>query len=559
MTPEGFSYEPARNSSAPARVQPRRSDRRAPAFRRARLRHAARARSAKAGELGLLGVDIPEEYGGLGLDKSTSMLVAEAQARATARSAVTFGAHTGIGTLPIVYFGTPAQKQQYLPELATGEMIAAYALTEPGSGSDALGAKTHARVLSRGRQALHPERRSKQWITNAGFADVFIVFAKVDGEQVHRLHRRARHARASPSGAEEHKMGIRGSSTCPLILEDVRGAAENVLGEIGKGHKIAFNILNIGRFKLGAAAVGGAQDVAAQSRRRATRSERKPVRQADRRASGSSARSSRDMATRIYVGESMGYRTAGLIDAAPMRRRRDRTRRRASWQPSRSTPIEASHHEGVRLRDARLRRRRDAADPRRLRLHRGVPRRARLPRRAHQPHLRGHQRDQPPAHPRHALQARDEGRDAADGGGDAARRRAGERRQPESRRSSRASVAVPAGWPRSGALAEMAKRQFVFAAKWAATLGPALEERQEVLAALADCAIEVYAMDSVLGRTLEATDRADAARRALPLLLHGEPRARLRPRSHARSAPACRPDERRRSSSSSPGCTSRRQ
>src|SRR5687767_9597416 len=200
----------------------------------------------KAGEVGLLGHDVPEEYGGLGGDKTSSSLIFEAMSR-VGSFAVSFGAHVGIGTMPIVLFGTPAQRQKYLPKLATGELIAAYALTEPGSGSDALAAKTKA--------VLAPDGKSwrltgtKQFITNAGFADVFTVFAKVDGEKFTGFIVE----RGTPGltiGPEEHKLGIRGSSTCALFLEDCQVPAENVLGVIGQGHKIAFNILNIGRWKL---------------------------------------------------------------------------------------------------------------------------------------------------------------------------------------------------------------------------------------------------------------------------------------------------------------------
>ncbi|HYI01752.1 acyl-CoA dehydrogenase family protein, partial [Hyalangium sp.] len=207
----------------------------------------------RAGELGLLMIDIPEAYGGLGLDKTTSLLIAEAMSLMSSWS-VTFSAHTGIGTLPIVWFGNEAQKAKYLPKLATGEWVAAYALTEQGSGSDALGAKTKA-VLSP--DGLHYILNgSKLYITNAAFADVYVVFAKVDGDRFTGFIVE-RDTPGFTVGPEEHKMGIRGSSTCPLFFEDARVPVENVLGEIGRGHKIAFNILNYGRLKLGAAVLGG--------------------------------------------------------------------------------------------------------------------------------------------------------------------------------------------------------------------------------------------------------------------------------------------------------------
>src|SRR6185503_17616493 len=188
-----------------------------------------------------------------GLDKTTSLLLAESMSQQGSWS-VTFGAHVGIGTLPIVWFGNEAQKAKYLPKLATGEWVAAYALTEQGSGSDALGAKTKAVLSPDGKHYLLSG--SKLYITNAAFADVFVVFAKVDGERFTGFIVE-RDTPGFTVGPEEHKMGIRGSSTCPLFFEDARVPVENVLGEIGRGHRIAFNILNLGRLKLGAGVIGG--------------------------------------------------------------------------------------------------------------------------------------------------------------------------------------------------------------------------------------------------------------------------------------------------------------
>ncbi len=262
----------------------------------------------RAGELGLLMVDIPERYGGLGLRKTTSMLVSERGALCASFS-VSWGAHTGIGTLPLVYYGTEAQKQRYLPKLATGEWLAAYALTEPGSGSDALAAKTQAVLQPDGSYRL---TGTKQFITNAGFADLFTVFAKVDGESF-TAFLVERTAAGVSTGPEEHKLGIRGSSTRQLILEDASVGADAVLGEVGQGHKIAFNILNIGRFKLGAGAVGAAKDCLqvaldyAKERHQFGR----PI-----ASFGMIQRKLADMATRIYVADSMSYRTAGLMDDA---------------------------------------------------------------------------------------------------------------------------------------------------------------------------------------------------------------------------------------------------
>jgi alkylation response protein AidB-like acyl-CoA dehydrogenase len=263
----------------------------------------------RAGELGLLMVDIPEAYGGLGLRKTTSMLVSERGALCASFS-VSWGAHTGIGSLPIVYYGTEAQKERYLPKLATGEWLAAYALTEPQAGSDALAAKTRA-ILEPGGDTYRLTG-TKQFITNAGFADLFTVFAKVDGEKFTAFLVE----RTTPGlslGPEEHKLGIRGSSTRQLILEDAPVPADRVLGEIGRGHKIAFNILNIGRFKLGAGAGGAAKDCLrialgyARDRHQHGRSIA---------SFGMIQRKLADMATRIYVADSMSYRTAGLMDDA---------------------------------------------------------------------------------------------------------------------------------------------------------------------------------------------------------------------------------------------------
>ena len=263
----------------------------------------------RAGELGLLMVDIPEAYGGLGLRKTTSMLVSERGALCASFS-VSWGAHTGIGTLPIVYYGTEEQKQRYLPKLASGEWLAAYALTEPQAGSDALAARTRAVLDPDGR--TYKLTGTKQFITNAGFADLFTVFAKVDGEKFTAFLVE----RSTPGlslGPEEHKLGIRGSSTRQVILEDAPVPADRVLGEIGRGHKIAFNILNIGRFKLGAGAVGAAKDCL-----RIALAHARDRHQHGRAIAsfGMIQRKLADMATRIYVADSMSYRTAGLMDDA---------------------------------------------------------------------------------------------------------------------------------------------------------------------------------------------------------------------------------------------------
>src|SRR6202162_6124652 len=262
----------------------------------------------KAGDLGLSGVEIPEAYGGLEMDKVTAAVIADHIAQ-YAGFATTWGGHTGIGTLPIVYFGTEEQKKKYLPSLAAGEIVGAYALSEASSGSDALNCRARAQISSDGRHyVLNGE---KMWITNAGFADLFTVFAKIDGEKFTAFLVEKTFPGIS-IGGEEHKMGIRGSSTCPVILNDCKVPVENLLGEIGKGHIIAFNILNIGRFKLGAMCVGGAR-VSLES----------AVAYAKQRKAfgktigdfGLVREKIANMATLIYVGESLVYRTVGMMDA----------------------------------------------------------------------------------------------------------------------------------------------------------------------------------------------------------------------------------------------------
>lgn len=261
----------------------------------------------KAGELGLLGSDVPEAFGGLGLDKVSSTIINEVLAGASS-FALSVGAHVGIGTLPIVFFGTPAQKAKYLPDLATGAKIAAYCLTEPTSGSDALGAKTTARLTEDGQHYVL--NGSKLYITNAGFADIFIVYAKVDGQHFSAFIVE-RDTPGFTLGPEEKKMGIKGSSTRPLYFEDALVPVDNLLGEIGKGHLIAFNILNIGRFKLGAGCLGGAKESIAISAKYAnTRTQfGKPI-----SSFPLIGKKLAEMNVITYVLESMVYRTAGLID-----------------------------------------------------------------------------------------------------------------------------------------------------------------------------------------------------------------------------------------------------
>jgi alkylation response protein AidB-like acyl-CoA dehydrogenase len=269
----------------------------------------SRALVKKAGELGLSAVEIPEAYGGLEMDKVTAAVIADHIAK-YAGFATTWGAHSGIGLLPLVYFGTEEQKKKYLPRLAAGEIVGAYALSEASSGSDALNCRTRAQLTADGRHyVLNGE---KMWITNAGFADLFTVFAKVDGDKFSAFLVEKTFPGIS-IGGEEHKLGIRGSSTCPVILNDCQVPAENLLGEIGKGHVIAFNILNVGRFKLGAMCVGGGrvslENAIAYAKQR--KAFGKVI--AD---FGLVREKLANMATLLYVGESLVYRTVGMMDVA---------------------------------------------------------------------------------------------------------------------------------------------------------------------------------------------------------------------------------------------------
>ena len=261
----------------------------------------------KAAELGLIGANIPEEYGGLGLDQTSGALIGENIGR-SASFATTLGAESGIGLLPIVYFATDEAKKKYLPRIAAGELVTAYALTEAGAGSDAMAGKATAKLSADGKEYII--NGEKMWITNGGFADIFIVFAKVDGDKFSAFI--VERQPGLTSGAEEHKMGIKGSSTTALVLSDVRTSAENLLGEVGKGHKIAFNILNIGRFKLGAMCVGGMKLMVNESVRYANERQ-----QFGRSISSFGAIKAKlgEQAILTWVGESMIYRTLGMIEA----------------------------------------------------------------------------------------------------------------------------------------------------------------------------------------------------------------------------------------------------
>ncbi len=267
----------------------------------------ARSLLKRCGELGLLGVAVPEEYGGLDLDKASALAVGE-QIGTSESFATTFGGQANLTILPLVMFGTPAQKEKYLARLVSGEIVGAYALSESGSGSDALAAKTRAVKQPDGSWRLNGE---KMWISNGGFADVFIVFAKVDGEQFTAFIVERAFGGVS-SGNEEHKMGLHGSSTTPILLQDAPVPAENVLGEIGKGHKVALNTLNYGRFSLGTMCIGasGAAIREAASYAASRQQFGQPI-----ASFGAIKHKLGEMIARTYAIESLVFRTTGLIDA----------------------------------------------------------------------------------------------------------------------------------------------------------------------------------------------------------------------------------------------------
>jgi butyryl-CoA dehydrogenase len=263
----------------------------------------------KAGELGFTSVDIPEEYGGMGMDKTTSTLVTDHIA-VLASFSTAFGAHIGIATLPLVWYGTEEQKRRYLPKLASGEWVGSYGLSEASSGSDAMNIRTRATLSADG--GTYTLNGEKMWITNCGIASLYTVFAKIDGEKFSAFLVE-RDTPGLKVGAEERKLGIHGSSTCPLVLDGCKIPAGNLLGEAGKGHHIAFNVLNVGRFKLGVACVGGARHALANMIRYAK----------ERRAFGKAIaefgmiqRKISSSAARLYAAESMAYRTVGMIDAS---------------------------------------------------------------------------------------------------------------------------------------------------------------------------------------------------------------------------------------------------
>ncbi len=263
----------------------------------------------KAAELGFASVDIPEAYGGMGMDKTASTLITD-HLSVVASFSTAFGAHIGIATLPLLWYGTEEQKQRYLPKLASGEWLGAYGLSEASSGSDAMNIRARATLSPDG--GTYTLNGEKMWLTNCGIAGLYTVFAKIDGEKFSAFLIE-RNTPGLTVGAEEHKLGIRGSSTCPLVLQDCKVPAANLLGEPGKGHHIAFNVLNVGRFKLGVACVGGARHALAHTIKYAKQ----------RKAFGKSIaefgliqRKIAEGATRLYAAESMAYRIVGMIDAS---------------------------------------------------------------------------------------------------------------------------------------------------------------------------------------------------------------------------------------------------
>ncbi len=300
----------------------------------------------KAGELGFTAVDVPEEYGGMGMDKVSSTLLTD-HLSVLASFSTAFGSHIGIATLPLVWYGNEEQKQRYLPRLASGEWVGAYGLSEASSGSDAMHIRTRATLSDDG--SFYTLDGEKQWLTNGGIASLYTLFAKivdpVSGSEKFSAFLVERSTPGLSVGAEEHKMGIRGASTCPLVLDGCRIPAANLLGEAGKGHHIAFNVLDVGRFKLGVACVGGARQALGHLIRYAKQ----------RRAFGKSIaefgliqRKISLSATRLYAAESMAYRTVGMIDARlahPDAEQAHATRKTQSRtdapQPSPSTPSSA--------------------------------------------------------------------------------------------------------------------------------------------------------------------------------------------------------------------------
>jgi alkylation response protein AidB-like acyl-CoA dehydrogenase len=483
-----------------------------------------RALLREAGELGYLSLDIPEAFGGLAQDETTNVIVAEAMTVMGAWSVI-FGAQVGIGSLPIVYFGTEEQKRKYLPRIASGEWAAAYALSEPSSASDSLAARTRAVLSPDGKHWIL--NGTKQWISNAGFADVFIVFAKVDGDKFSAFIV----DRATPGftvGPEEHKMGIRGSSTCPLVFEDARVPKENLLGEIGKGHRIAFNILNIGRLKLGVTCVAGARNVIGLTVPYAK----------ERKAFGRPIADFgliRDkiarMVAQVYVGEAMSYRTTGLID-----------RRIAASSAERGTPrfdsdviaaVEEYNIEASILKVWGSEALFQAADEG-VQVHGGYGFVEEYP-------IERVFRDN---RVNRIFEGTNEINRLLVPGTLLKRAMKGqfpmlELAQTVSQALERDELPRPGSGPlaRERRVAELNKYLMAYATRVAVeSFGPELNERQEVLGALADIAIEAFAVDSAVARALQAKERSPVAEACVKLYTE---EAHERAFSRARRAVLC--------------------
>ena len=455
----------------------------------------ARRSVQRCGELGLLATDVPEAYGGLDLDKVSSVVVGEAVGRC-ASFATTFGAQTGLAITPILCFGTEEQKQKYLPRLVTGGDHRRLRAQRVGIGlrrarrarARARGSPTAASCSAARRcgspTAASPTSSSSSPRSTARHFTAFIVERGFPGVS---------------TGKEEHKLGLLGSSTTPLILQDAKVPAANLLGEIGKGHKIAFNTLNYGRLKLGAMCSGGARLAIEEAARYAAQRKQfgKPI-----ASFGAIKQKLGDMVARQYAVEAMLYRT-------------DRADRRRCSQAGHAPAADPGGARGVRhrgvdpqgreQRGARLHPRRERPDPRRQRLRPRLSGRAALPRRARQPHLRGHQRDQPAAHPGHAGAPRGEGRPAADSRREAADGRDHGAAVDGRRSATRRSTPSAAPWPR------MKKVALMVLGTAMQTYGEKLADEQEVLLAAADIIIDTYASESALLRALRRRRRRASA------------------------------------------------
>ena len=460
----------------------------------------ARQLLRRCGDLGLLGVDVPEAYGGVGLDKVTSLVVSEKLARSASFGA-TFGAQANLTVIPLLLFGSEAQKQKYLPKLLSGEMIGAYGLSETGSGSDALGARTKATRQPDGSFLLNGE---KMWITNGGFADLFIVFAKVDGDQFTAFL--VERAFGVKSGKEEHKMGLHGSSTTALIFQDVKVPAENVLGEVGKGTQGRVQRAELRALQAGRpCAEGGAQAAIGESAKYAA--ERRQFGQPIA-SFGAIKHKIGEMVVRTYAVESLLYPTAGLVDARIAATPHEANDGSAALAAFEEYAVEASIAKvaGSEALDYVL--------DENIQIHGGngyvrdYPAERHYPRRAREPHLRGHQRNQPAADSRHARAARGEERAAGHRRGQGAAGRAARTAAPGT------DEGLLAGEQR--AVESLKKSALMVFGVALQTYGEKLSDEQEVLMHIADMLIDVFAAESAVLRAIAASNRK-VARAALQI------------------------------------------